>query len=97
MSEKREDSVRTRIMEAKKYQRMAIEALIPEEQKEHLDIIEKEMKTLLVNGMLDLLIETGAMDRVVKYATEYFKEEDKTESKTEHKKDKTVRKVVIGE
>ena len=72
MIETREDSMKKRIMEAKKYQKMAIQALIPKEQKQHMECMEKEMKTMLVNGVLDLLIETGTMERVMKYAMQCF-------------------------
>lgn len=75
MIEVKEDSMKKRIMEAKKYQKMAIQALIPEEQKQHMECIEKEMKTMLVNGVLDLLIETGTMERVMKYAMHCFCDE----------------------
>lgn len=76
MIETKEDSMKKRIMEAKKYQKMAIQALIPEEQKQHMECIEKEMKTMLVNGVLDLLVETGTMERVMKYAMHCFGGED---------------------
>lgn len=76
MIETKEDSMKKRIMEAKKYQKMAIQALIPEEQKQHMECIEKEMKTMLVNGVLDLMIETGTMERVMKYAMHCFCGED---------------------
>lgn len=77
MCENKEDSLRKRILEAKKYQKMAIRALLPEEQREHMDIIGKEMKTVLVNGLLDVLEETGTMDRVMQYAMNSFFETEK--------------------
>ncbi len=36
-----------RMLEAKKYQMMAVKALFPEGQQEHIDTIEKELKALL--------------------------------------------------
>ena len=72
MCENKEESLRKRILEAKKYQKMAIGALFSEEQREHMDVIGKEMKTVLVNGLLDVLEETGTMDRVMQYAMDYF-------------------------
>lgn len=85
MRETKEDSMKKRILEAKKYQKMAIRALLPEEQREHIDRLEKEMKTVLVNGLLDVLEETGTMDRMMQYAMDYFFEgkknqEEKAES-----------------
>ena len=77
MHETKEDSMKKRILEAKKYQKMAIRALLPEEQREHIDRIEKEMKTVLVNGLLDVLEETGTMDRMMQYAMDYFFEGEK--------------------
>lgn len=84
---------------------MAIEALIPEEQKEHIDTIEREMKTVLVNGMLDLLVETGAMERVMNYAMDYFgrgqsgyeNPENRNHDKENNRKESKVRKVTVGE
>lgn len=72
-----------------------------EKNKEHIDIIEKELKALLVDGMLDLLMETGAMDRIMEYTMDYFnradrQEQDKTKSENS-KKSNSVRKVVVGE
>ena len=78
MCENKEDSLRKRILEAKKYQKMAIGALLSEEQREHMDVIGKEMKTVLVNGLLDVLEETGTMDRVMQYAMNYFFETEKS-------------------
>lgn len=84
MCETMEDSLRKRILEAKKYQKMAMRALLPEEQREHMDVIGKEMKTVLVNGLLDVLEETGTMDRVMQYAMNYFFETEKNNNeKTE--------------
>lgn len=78
MCETKEESLRKRMLEAKKYQKMAIRALLPEEQREHMDSIGKEMKTVLVNGVLDVLEETGTMDRVMQYAMNYFFESEKS-------------------
>lgn len=78
MCENKEYSLRKRISEAKKYQKMAIGALLSEEQREHVDVIGKEMKTVLVNGLLDVLEETGTMDRVMQYAMNYFFEGEKS-------------------
>lgn len=91
-----------RIREERKYQKLAIEALIPEDQKEHMDIIEKEVKTVLVNGVLDVLLETGAMDKVMKYAAEYFgengrKEHSKTKTEENSSPKGSVRKVMVEE
>lgn len=84
MCENKEDSLRKRILEAKKYQKMAIGALLSEEQREHVDAIGKEMKTVLVNGLLDVLEETGTMERVMQYAMNYFFETEKNnDEKTE--------------
>lgn len=78
MCENKEYSLRKRISEAKKYQKMAIGALLSEEQRAHVDVIGKEMKTVLVNGLLDVLEETGTMDRVMQYAMNYFFEGEKS-------------------
>lgn len=84
MCETKEDSLKKRILEAKKYQKMAIGALLSEEQREHMDVIGKEMKTVLVNGLLDVLEETGTMERVMQYAMNYFLETEKSNgAKTE--------------
>lgn len=90
MCETKEESLKKRIWEAKKYQKMAIRALLPKEQRKHMDIIGKEMKTVLVNGVLDVLEETGTMDRVMQYAMDYFFESERnngadTESSKQNK------------
>ena len=82
MCENKEDSFRKRISEAKNYQKMAIRALIPKEQREHMDVIGKEMKTVLVNGLFDVLEETGTMERVMQYAMNYFFETEKDNGAT---------------
>lgn len=105
MSEKLGNDMKARIQESMKYQKMAIEALIPVEQKKHIDVIEKEVKTLFVNGMLDLLVETGTMERVMKYAADYFTEScreqedaaDEKNDKEKSRKESSVRKVMVGE
>lgn len=96
------ENMADRIREARKYRKLAIEALIPEDRKEHMDIIEKEVKTLLINGLLDVFMETGAMDRIMKYVTEYFYEDgtkEKSKEKTENNSSQKspVRKVMVEE
>ena len=72
-----------------------------EKNKEHIDIIEKELKALLVDGLLDLLMETGAMDRIMEYTMDYFnrfgRQEQDTTKRENSKKSNSVRKVVVGE
>lgn len=42
-----------RIMQAKKYQMMAVRSLFPEEKQEHITTIEREMKALIKESILD--------------------------------------------
>ncbi len=44
-----------RMMEAKKYQMMAIKALFPEGKQEHIDNIEKELKAMFSESMMDCM------------------------------------------
>lgn len=44
-----------RLCEAKKYQSMAIKALFPENVANHLDVIEKEMKVMMMECISDLI------------------------------------------
>lgn len=46
-----------RLMEAKKYQKKAIEALFPEEMKEHVEVIERELSAMLKECGMELLKE----------------------------------------
>lgn len=46
-----------RMMEARKYQKMAIKALFPEEKQEHIDNIEKELKALLTESMMENMMK----------------------------------------
>lgn len=50
-----------RIMEAGKYQKMAIRALVPDSKQEHLDVIEKELKALLLEDILSF-VETAVKE-----------------------------------
>ncbi|MCC3868174.1 hypothetical protein [Terrisporobacter mayombei] len=43
-----------RLCEAKKYQSMAIKALFPENMANHIDVIEKEMKVMMMECIGDL-------------------------------------------
>lgn len=44
-----------RLCEAKKYQSMAIKSLFPENMANHIDIIEKEIKVMMVECISDLI------------------------------------------
>ena len=44
-----------RLCEAKKYQSMAIKSLFPENMADHIDIIEKEIKIMMVECISDLI------------------------------------------
>lgn len=44
-----------RLCEAKKYQSMAIKSLFPENMANHLDVIEKEMKVMMMECISDLI------------------------------------------
>lgn len=47
---------------AGKYQRKAIHALFPEEMDEHLDVIEKELKMIVMESAAELLKECNKSD-----------------------------------
>lgn len=47
---------------AREYQRKAIRALFPEEMGEHLDVIEKEMKIMIMEVATELLKECNKGD-----------------------------------
>lgn len=51
-----------RIKIAKEYQRKAIRALVPEEMGEHLDVIEKELKMMVMEVITELLKGCNAND-----------------------------------
>lgn len=44
-----------RLRKAKSYEMMAIKALFPEQAAGHLDVIEKEIKSMLMEYMVDIL------------------------------------------
>ncbi|MDO5574571.1 MAG: hypothetical protein Q4G60_11415 [bacterium] len=44
-----------RMMEARKYQMMAIKALFPEGKQEHIDNIERELKAMFSESMMDCM------------------------------------------
>ena len=46
-----------RMMEAKKYQMMAIKALFPEGKQEHIDNIEKELKAMFSESMMECMMK----------------------------------------
>lgn len=47
---------------AGEYQRKAIRALFPEEMSEHLDVIEKELKMMVMEAVTELLKECNRSD-----------------------------------
>lgn len=46
-----------RMMEARKYQKLAIKALFPEEKQEHIDNIERELKALLTESVMENMMK----------------------------------------
>ena len=46
-----------RMMEAKKYQMLAIKALFPEGKQEHIDNIERELKAMFSESMMDCVMK----------------------------------------
>ena len=43
-----------RLMEAKKYQKMALMALLPESAGAHIEVIERELSAMLMEGAVEL-------------------------------------------
>ncbi|WP_434799458.1 hypothetical protein [Terrisporobacter vanillatitrophus] len=70
-----------RLCEAKKYQSMAIKSLFPENMANHLDVIEKEMKIMMMECISDLILP------------DIF--ESKDNSKDNKEENKSVKKVNI--
>ena len=46
--------MRKRFMEAKKYQKMAFKALIPESERKHFEVIGNELKEMMMEGFFEL-------------------------------------------
>ncbi len=44
---------------AGRYQRKALRALFPEEMSEHLDVIEKEIKAMFMESVMEMVMEQG--------------------------------------
>ena len=58
-----------RMKKAKQYQMLAIKALIPEPMAEHVDVIGKEMKEMMIECIFELFSqEKGASERPEKAA-----------------------------
>lgn len=87
----------SRFMEAAKYQRMAVEALLPEGTSKHMQVIEKELSAMLYECAMEL-VKTGCMAK--KEAKERTDNKDGQSvcrgAATENKSSKMVRKVEIG-
>lgn len=97
-----------RIIEAKKYEMMAIKALLPENERKHVDVIEKEIKSIFAEMVMDFMKEQpfnfsnlfgneeNATDNEENY-TQFNSDRymNKEKSKTSNNKDK-VRKINIG-
>ncbi|RDU21962.1 hypothetical protein [Anaerosacchariphilus polymeriproducens] len=52
-----------RLQEAKKYEWMAVKALFPESATAHIEVIEKELKEMLMECMLDFLKSNDEKDK----------------------------------
>ena len=90
-----------RMMEAKKYQMMAIKALFPEGKQEHIDNIEKELKAMFSESMMkcmgaasDIKAQADAASRKTENmnsenADETPENEEKTENMRSENADKT--------
>ena len=82
-----------RAREAKKYQMMAVKALFPNIQNEHMKVIEKEIKAMLMEGIMDCMSQCMAAN-----ATGAEKETKETADGDAHKEaqgGKKKRKVTI--
>lgn len=77
-----------RLREAKRYEIMAIKALFPEKTSKHIDIIEKEVKAIMREFVIDI---------IKNYDFEMSEEEDKCKDKNKDNKtsNKNVKKVKI--
>ncbi len=59
-----------RMMEARKYQMMAIKALFPEGKQEHIDNIERELKAMFSESMMDCMTKfMGAASDIRAYGS----------------------------
>ena len=76
-----------RMMEAKKYQMMAIKALFPEGKQEHIDNIERELKAMFSESMMECMMKcmSAAGDIKSKAEETAGKTEDEGLGRTEGK------------
>ena len=65
-------SMKNRFQEAKRYQKKAIQALLPEGVAKHLDVIEQELIALFIEGTKDLTEQwwEGKMEKKGQYTQE---------------------------
>lgn len=84
-----------RMMEARKYQMLAIKALFPEEKQEHIDNIERELKAMFSESVMEILMK--CMNTVNDVKSQVNREEcESNKCKTEHTvKKEHVSKVTI--
>jgi len=58
--------MRSRIKEAKKYEMLALRALLPKEAGAHIEVIEKEIKAMIMECVLDFVkqenVKAGTQD-----------------------------------
>lgn len=93
--------MRKRFMEAKRYQKMALKALIPENERKHFEVIGNELKEMMMEGFFELAKEYaythGTCDKYE--SDEDLNDKKCNENKSENQnqgKDVKVKKVTIG-
>ncbi|SHO42951.1 hypothetical protein [Anaerocolumna xylanovorans] len=74
----------SRLREAGKYEKMAIRALLPERAVKHMEVIEKEMRTMFMEMVTDAVRCAGNVRN------------DDGQNESEKEKDSKVKKINIG-
>lgn len=72
-------SMKNRFLEAKRYQKKAIQALLPEGVAKHLDVIEQELIALFIEGTKDLTEQWW--ERKMEKKGQYTQEQDEKRTK----------------
>lgn len=86
-----------RFKKAYQYQKLAIQALLPEKTVKHLEIIRNEMKTMLLEGVADCLSGTITGKETQKYSSKGWSTAEKEKSSAKIKKETTQDKTLPQE
>lgn len=86
-----------RLIEAKKYQEKAIKALFPEHMQGHIEVIQKEIRGMVQDGVLQLLQSEAGMELIKTMMNSMGSDTNaETDMKEANKKESKVKKVNIA-